>query len=300
MEINGIAHIQLRDERPPAAATGVMMIRAASVLAVVAACGAPTIAIDRFSARAGHLMVRDAANHLPAADAPIDFDRPPFVTHGLGPDGGRVHYYNFDVQPDRPAHLFRFVAPGSTEPVAGQPDVVDAIPGDPGYSDFWQVGLVTMPAGAAPGSITSLDDVHARGLVATPTDQVIDCPIVPRGSIAREGDPVRVELAYRGRRVECLRFGAPLELAGAVVPTSPIYVTFAHEHVFRTEAGAAAQTHNVVLSVPGDVDYSPLWAVHVYDPAAFDRVHDEASAVAAPRVEDGPHVNCPVVFVAPR
>jgi hypothetical protein len=36
--------------------------------------------------------------------------------------------------------------------------------------------------------------------------------------------------------------------------------------------------------VPGDADYSPLWAVHVYDRAAFDRVHDAASATAAPVV----------------
>jgi hypothetical protein len=291
MEINGIARSCILIVAGAAASCGARQAPSER---------AGAIAIDRFSARAGHLMVRDASNHLPGPDDPIDFDQPPFLTHGLGPDGVRVHYYNLDVQPDRPARLFRFVTPGTTEPVAGQPDVVDALPGDPGYSDFWQVGLVPMPAGAAPGSITSLDEIRARGLVATPTPQVIDCAIVPRGSTAREGDPVRVELAYRGRLVECLRFGAPLALAGDVVPTSPIYVTFAREHVFRTEPGAAAQTHNVVLSVPGDVDYSPLWAVHIYDPAAFDRVHDEASALAAPLAKQGPHVNCPVVWVEAR
>jgi hypothetical protein len=277
------------------------MTRSACVFALAAAgCGAHAIAIDRFNARAGHLMVRDGSNHLPGPDQPIDFDRPPFLTHGLGPDGGRVHYYNLDVQPDRPAVLFRFVTPGTTQPIAGQPDVVDAIPGDPGYSDFWQIHWVALPAGAAPGSITSADEIRARGLAVEASTQVIDCPVVPRGSIAREGDPVRVELAYRGRRVECLRFGPPLALAGGGVPTSPIYVTFVREKVFRTEPGAAGQTHNVVLSEPGDADYSPLWAVHIYDPAAFDRVHDEASAVAAPQVKDGPHVNCPVVWVEPR
>jgi hypothetical protein len=278
-----------------------IMQRNACVLVLVAAsCGArqSPFAIDRFSARAGHLMVRDGSNHLPGPDQAIDFDQPPFLTHGLGPDGGRVHYYNLDVQPDQPARLYRFVTPGTHDQVAGQPDVVDAVPGDAGYSDFWQIHWVELPAGGAP--ITSADDVRARHLVATPSALVIDCPIVPRGSIAREGDPVRTELAYRGRRVECLRFGAPFSLAGADVPTSPIYVTFAREKVFRTEPGAAAQTHNVVMSVPGDVDYSPLWAVHIYDPAAFDGVHDQSSALAAPLVKAGPHVNCPIVFVAPR
>ena len=118
-----------------------------------------------------------------------------------------------------------------------------------------------------------------------------------RERASRHGARRPTEVWYRGRRVECLRFGGPLSLAGDDVPTSPIYVTFAREKIFRTEPGAAAQTHNVVLSVPGDVDYSPLWAVQIYDPAAFDRVHDEASALAAPLAEHGPLVNCPIVAV---
>ena len=281
-------------------------VRGSPLFALVAACGpvaGPTspaphgVVIDRFSASAAHLMVRDASNGLPAPGAPIDLDVPPFVTHGLGPDGAHVHYYNFDVQPDRPARLYRFVR-ADRAPIAGQPDVVDAIPGDPGYSDFWRIIYVRVPDAFVPGSITSAQQIG--NLPVEEDARAIDCPIVPAGTTAREGSPERIELAYRGARVECLRFGDPLLLSDGDVPTSPIYVTFAREKLFRTEPGAAAQTHNVVLSVPGDVDYSPLWAVHVYDPAAFDRVHDEASATAAPLVNPaGPHVNCPVVSVAP-
>ena len=285
-------------------------VRASVVFFVAAACGSvagPTarstpargLVIDRFSARAAHLLVRDASNGLPAAGAPIDLDVAPFVTHGLGPDGAHVHYYNFDIQPDRPARLYRFVRGASREPIAGQPDVVDVIPGDDGYSDFWRIAYVRVPDDFVAGSIDRAEQI--RGLPVDDDAHAIDCPIVPRGTTAREGEPERVELAVRGERVECLRFGEPLLLDGdGDVPTSPIYVTFAREKVFATEPGAAAQTHNVVLSVPGDVDYSPLWAVHVYDPAAFARVHDEASATAAPLVNPaGPHVNCPVVSVAP-
>ena len=39
--------------------------------------------IDRFSAAAGHLMVRDSAHPLPSPDQPIDLDHPPFITQGL-------------------------------------------------------------------------------------------------------------------------------------------------------------------------------------------------------------------------
>lgn len=284
-------------------------------IAALAACGrstrvaAPTPdgppVIDRFSARAAHLLIRGQRPGLPDAGAPIDLRRAPLLTQGLGPDGSIVRYVNLDVQPDAPATLYRFVRAGSRAPIAGQDDVVDVIPGDAGYSDFWRIAYVEVPDGFVAGSIASAEALRARHLTATPGADVIDCAIVPRGSRAPVGRGVDAAephpLRYRGYPIECLRFGAPLTLDGdGRVPTSPIYVTFAHEPVFRTEPGGAAQTHNVVMSLPGDVDYSPLWAVHVYDPAAFDRVHDAESATHARLVDPaGPHVNCPVVSIEP-
>jgi hypothetical protein len=263
---------------------------------------APVPVIDRFSARAGHLMVRDQRRELPGPGQPIDLDRPPFLTQGLGPDGAPVRYYNFDVQSAVPATLYRFTRAGTREPVAGQLDVVDVLPGAPGYSDFWRIAWVEVPATFVPGSITSA--AQARELHASVSGSAIDCPIVPRGSTAREAHGVPpaepVELWYRGERVTCLRFGAELALDGDRVPTSPIYVTFGSEPpVFRTEPGTP-QTHNVVLSLPGDLDYSPLWDVHIYDRSAFDRVRDANSALAAPVVEHGPLVNCPIVSIGAR
>jgi len=67
---------------------------------------------------------------------------------------------------------------------------------------------------------------------------------------------------------------------------------------FRTEP-RTPQTHNVVMSLPGDLEYSPLWSVHVYDRAAFDRVHDASSATAERVVEHGPAVNRPIVWIGP-
>ena len=63
---------------------------------------APRVAVDRFSEEFATLFVRTATNGLPAPNAPIDFDQYPFITHGVGPDGQAVSYYNFDVLPDRP------------------------------------------------------------------------------------------------------------------------------------------------------------------------------------------------------
>ena len=233
-------------------------------LAGMLGCGAarhPTTdpdAIDRFSSTAAHLLVRDATHPLPAAGAPIDLDRPPFVTQGLAPDGSVVRYYNFDVQSPVPGVIHAYHS-------------IDVLPGDPGYSDFW------------------IDEA---------THQLIDCPIVPPGTTAREGQPQRRELTYRGHAVMCLQFGEPLTPVDGRVPTSPIYVTFAKEG-FRRE-GDTPQTHNVVFSLPGDTDYSPLWAVQIYDVRAFDLVHDEGTARRARIVKQGPLVNCPIVAAARR
>jgi hypothetical protein len=258
------------------------------------------IVIDRFDKRAGHLLVRDERPDLPGPGQPIDFDRPPFLTQGLGPDGIPVRYYNFDVQRDTPALLYRFTHAGTHEPIAGQHDVVDMLPGDAAYSDFWQIAWVEVPGSFTPGSITSARQIGA--LPVTRSTTVVDCPIVPRGSTAREGRGVApaqlTELWYRGQAVSCLLFAGELTLDAGKVPTSPIYVTFASEagpaSGFRTEP-RTPQTHNVVMSVPGDVDYSPLWAVHIYDRGKFDRVHDANSALAAGPAQQGPLVNCPIV-----
>ncbi len=58
---------------------------------------AAKVSVDRFSATAGHLMVRDGSNGLPAANAAINFDVAPFITTGYSPTGAVTRYYNFDV-----------------------------------------------------------------------------------------------------------------------------------------------------------------------------------------------------------
>ena len=95
--------------------------------------------IDRFSMEAGHLFVRDSQNGLPEANVPIDFDKPPFITDGFGPDGELISYYNFDVQSTEPAPIYVLFRDGESMPVASQLNIVDDIPGDSDYNDFWRV-----------------------------------------------------------------------------------------------------------------------------------------------------------------
>jgi hypothetical protein len=209
-----------------------------------------------------------------------------------------------------PATRYRLTHAGDHAALPGELDLVDVIPGDARYSDFWRLAWVEVPPEYVVGSITSVEQLRSRDFPIHPDPTIIDCPIVPRGSTAKEAHGVAAavpsELWYRGARVSCLDFGELSVGEDGRVPTSPIYVTFARNPPeggpssgFRTET-TTPQTHNVVMSLPGDVDYSPLWAVHIYDRAAFDRVHDATTALNARLLEpNGPLVNCPIVFIAP-
>lgn len=273
---------------------------------------APRASVDRFSASAGNLFVRSSSNGLPAANAPIDFDQGPFITHGFGPNGERVSYYNFDVQPVAPAPIFVLFRQGETTPVAGQLNIIDVIPGEQGYNDFWQVVRVTVPADYVANTATSLEDLVAAGYAMQETEIIVNCPVAPEGSTADlrlgGGSAGLIRGWYKDQVVFYFAFDerALQTTAQGEVPLSPIYVTFninpdqpggGPPSGFKTEQGTA-QTHNVVATLPSNAAYSPLWAVNVYDNGAFDSVSDLATAQAAPLLAPGAAlVNCPVVRI---
>ena len=266
-------------------------------------------AIDRFSAAAGTLMVRDDSGALPGPNEPINFDMPPFITQGLGPGGQVVQYYNFDVQPVASAPIWVLFREGEDDPA--QSPVIDVIPGDEGYNDFWAMIKVAVPADYEANSVTSLAGITAAGYAMENTGVIINCPVVPKGSTAMlRGGGKSNELHagwYKDMVVYYFTFEEKM-LTGATVPVSPIFVSFninideaggGPASGFMTEQGTM-QTHNVVATVPSDDGYSPLWAVSIYDNADFDSVSDLASAAAANIMASPPltpTVNCPVVSV---
>jgi hypothetical protein len=280
---------------------------------VAGSTGDEPVVIDRFSAAAGTLQVRTTSNGLPGPGQPVDFDRAPFITQSWGPAGEVIRYYNFDVQPTTPAKMYVFHV--GEEKLTTQHPVVDVIPGQPGYSDFFRVVRVMVPENYLPDELRDAAAILRSGFSLVETSQIVNRPIVPPGSQARErlsGASTEPETGwYRGQRIQWLRFDEAKLLAGPAepVPTSPISVTFntnpdlpggGPTSGFRTEPGGR-QTHNVASSLPGDVEYSPLWSVSVYDNAAFPTVFNEATVLAAPfKARDVATVNCPIVFVQPR
>lgn len=272
---------------------------------------APRAMIDRFSEAAGTLFIRTDDNGLPGPNEPIDFDQgPPFITQGLGPSGGVVTYYNFDVLPTEPAPIYVLFREGEEMPVEGQLNIVDVIPGDEGYNDFWQVVQVTVPADYEANTFTGAEEL--ADLPMEPTETLVNCPIVPEGSTATlrytDESPELTQGWYNGAVVFYFNFSeaALMTTDDEMVPTSPIYVTF---NINPDEEGGgppsgfvtepeSAQTHNVPATLPEDAGYSPLWSVNVYDNADFDMVEDLATAQAATILGTGVAlVNCPIVSV---
>lgn len=274
---------------------------------------APAASIDRFSAAAGHLQVRTAANGLPGPNQPVNFDQGPFITQGLSPAGGVIWYYNFDIQPVTPAPIYVFVTGAQNTPVQGQNNVIDVIPGASGYNDFWQINTVTVPDSYVANTITSYQQIMINGYTITPTNQLVNCPLVPKGSTASmrlpAGSGTALELGwYKDSVVYYFNFAerSITTNSNGRVPVIPIYVSFninpdqpngGPASGFKTEPGTA-QTHNVLTALPSDSYYTPLWAVAVYDNNSFDSVTNEISAMAAPLlVPNAGTVNCPVVGI---
>jgi hypothetical protein len=267
---------------------------------------AAKVTVDRFSDKAGHLQKRSASPSLPAANAPVDFDQGPFITQGFGPHGEVVKYYNFDVQPTVPAPIYVLMKGG--KPVDGQLNIIDVLPGDEGYNDFWQIIAVTVPDSYVANTIVSADTVVSSGYAMKSTDMLVNCPVVPEGSTATlryPGDTSPTSIVhgwYEGKVVSYFTFGEKqlgLTATTSMVPVSPIYVTFNVDAQgpasgFKTET-SSMQTHNVVATLPTDAGYSPLWAVSPYPSATFDSVKDLATALAAPPGAVAADVNCPVV-----
>ncbi len=271
---------------------------------------AEVVMVDRFSMDAGHLFVRTEENGLPGPNEPIDFDMEPFITKGLGPNGELISYYNFDVMPTEPAPIFVLFREGEDSPVEGQMNIIDDIPGEADYNDFWEVQKVTVPMDYVANTVTSYSEIMDADYPIEETTMLVNCPVVPEGSTAKlrlgGESPELTRGWYRGMLVYYFNFSEKSLMTNEsdMIPTSPIYVTFninpdmeggGPPSGFVTEM-ETGRTHNVTATIPSDESYSPLWWVSAYDNADFDMVSDLASAQSANILASGiANVNCPIV-----
>ena len=183
-------------------------------------------------------------------------------------------------------------ADGTPAFVEGQHNVVDVVPGDAGYSDLWEVMLVTVPDGYEADSIKSRADVESSGYPIMPAGIFVNCPIVPEGTTFENGEQL-VQGWNKGEAVFYPDFG-PNQPAAI-----PIWV-----FITGMDSGGNPQflegQNNIIDSIPGDPGYSAFWLVNLvtvddaYEPNSIKSAADVVAAgfeIATP----GLVVNCPVV-----
>jgi hypothetical protein len=174
-----------------------------------------------------------------------------------------------------------------TNGAAGQRNVIDVVPGKSGYSPLWQVRMVTFKG--APRLLRSAAAVQAAqrsgDVTVKTTSTAVNCPVVGFGQKQTLG-------FAKGKLIAYLDLGQ-VKLAGRN-NVAPI-VTFTN---------GAAQQHNVVDTVPGDADYTPLWRVRkaTWSDGVTPRVLRSLAVIDAARAagqlaieQTSVVVNCPVV-----
>jgi hypothetical protein len=176
--------------------------------------------------------------------------------------------------------------------VEGQHNIVNAVSGDPGYSDLWQVNLVTVPGDYVPDSVRSHEDLMASGYEITPTSIFVNCPVVPEGSTLESGKEL-VQGWYRGEEVYYPDYGANPPVA------IPIWAFITGFDGAGNPEFVEGQ-NNIIDSIPGDAGYSAFWEVNlVMAPEGYEAnsvsSRDDVIAAGWEIIMPGIVVNCPVI-----
>jgi hypothetical protein len=218
--------------------------------------------------------------------------------------GEEVKYYDFGANTKLAgagtvgtAPLWAFITgmndDGTPRFVEGQHNVIDTLPGDEGYSDLWEINMVTVPEDYEPDSIKSSAAVAEAGHPVTKAGFFVNCPVVPAGSTLEGGEELVVGWV-NGEEVFYPDFG--MNPATAV----PIWVFITGMDSEGMPQFVEGQ-QNIIDLVPGDAGYSAFWQVNMvtvddgYEPNSI-RSAEEVRASGFEVMPVEMVVNCPVVM----
>lgn len=223
------------------------------------------------------IVVLAACSNGPAQPAQID---PPLPQPGTLPaeahiypvetgwfNGEPVKYYNFGtntpLNPEDPTrvlvkNVWQFnvgeTADGAPIPLDGQDNLFDATLGDADYSDMWLPSFVTAPAGYAPNTITSSEDLLTSGFQIEKQPMFVNCPMVPSGaSLAGDDRPLK-RAWVRGQLISYFDFGSTSPRPGNVY----MFITGFDAN---DQPQFVAGQHVVFDSTRSERDYSDFWIV---------------------------------------
>lgn len=217
--------------------------------------------------------------------------------------GAEAKYYDFGMNTALTASGGVAVAPiwvlatgmnadGSPKLVEGQHNIIDVLPGQPGYSDLWEVRVVTVPADYKADTHKSKADLDAARLTGHAVGLFVNCPVVPTGSTLEGGEKL-VQGWYKGQQVFYPDFG----------PNPPAAIPI---WAFTTGSNADGSPklvdgqRNVIDSVPGQAGYSAFWRVNMVSVGADYKANavNSAALVSSQNLkatQTNLMVNCPVV-----
>ena len=217
--------------------------------------------------------------------------------------GAEAKYYDFGMNTALTASGGVAVAPiwvlatgmnadGSPKLVEGQHNIIDVLPGQPGYSDLWEVRVVTVPADYKADTHKSKADLDAAKLTGSAVGLFVNCPVVPTGSTLEGGEKL-VQGWYKGQQVFYPDFG----------PNTPAAIPI---WAFATGSNADGSPklvdgqRNVIDAVPGQAGYSAFWRVNLVAVGADYKANavNAAALVASQNLkatQTNLLVNCPVV-----
>src|SRR5436309_3381974 len=175
---------------------------------------------------AGYVLGRPAPTSMPGA---VNNLARPSASGGV--DGwlrnASVSYRDFGPQANVALPiLVYFQASSPSSPVAGQRNIIDTIPGQPGYNDFWRVFKVLAPSGYVANTIRSLADAVASGYTIQMTDTVVNCPVVNPNATVGGSPATLVSGWYRDHHGSYVHARTRFAVDGLLVVDAPIYACF--------------------------------------------------------------------------
>jgi hypothetical protein len=227
----------------------------------------PFVEVDRFSDAAGTLLRRSADPTLPKPNEAFSLDDARFSVPVLGPGGFSAKCYDLDVRPSRPNRYYVFYDTLNYYRI-GQFPVIEKVPGDPGYSDLWDIWKIVTPDSFRETNwvrdsamVEKLINDPNSGFKAASTGIYLNAPVVPLGTTAsskaegRAGNATMLYAWYRGKRAPFLYFEGSLHLTpDGQIPVAKLTEATGDK---RWPAGDPASA----ATWPKGPGYSPLVAI---------------------------------------
>lgn len=170
---------------------------------------------------------------------------------------------------------------GSPDKVPDQRSIFDVNLGEPGYTDLWQMVLVTVPEDYEADSIRSGAEVDASGFAIEVTDAFVNCPFVDKNAALEGGEQVNPGWVD-GEKVYYLDFGPTSDKIGRAWVLSQ---DGSDGRVIFDDADGTDFRKVSVVDVPDGVDISDLRSADDIDAAGLD-VETTATVLNQPIVED--------------